>query len=306
MSFPFRFGSPRFGPLRPTSPRMLPPGAASLAILGFLACVPSAPGRQLQIQFRAPFGNPVVEEDEVAEEGEGADEDVGAAVEGRGGRYDYRGKDGESDSVDARFPQNPERVRQLKSIARAVEAGDWDRATDALLFILGEAEGEVVRLYDGSSATVVDEAGRLFGMFPAAERRAIDRRLGGAARAALEEALASGKAAAIRDVAVRFPTTGAARDARVRIALLHLDRGEMGLAARRFAELLDDPTGPGRLSDLRLRLAAITAFARGGEPTRAKQLWSSLTAAERVASGLTAGDGSDELPAALRGGAGEA
>ena len=189
-------------------------------------------------------------------------------------------------------------MRQLKSIARAVDAGDWDRAADALLFILGEAEGELVRLSDGRSATVVDEARRLLGQFPAGEKRAIARRLGGAARLALDEALADGGAGRIRDIAVRFPLTDAATDARVRLALLHLDRGEPGLAARRLAELLDDPAAAERFADPRLRAAAVAAFARGGRPGRAAELWAGLAPDERAALELadTAGP---EVPRAL-------
>ena len=220
------------------------------------------------------------------EDGGDADSEV---VERPGGRYDYRGERGESDGIDARFPQDPERVRQLKAIERAVEAADWDRAADALLFVLGEAEGEVVRLSDGASATVVDEASRLLARFPGAERRALNRRLGPAARAAYEEASRTGDAAALREVAVRYPATDAAREARARLAALHLDRGETGLAARLFAGLLDDPTVPEAFFDPPgRRAAAAAAFGLSGQFDRARALWSGLTAAERAALGPAA------------------
>ena len=230
-------------------------------------------------------------------------EDADSEVVGRpGGRYDYRGERGESDGIDARFPQNPERVRQLKAIERAVDAADWDRAADALLFVLGEAEGEVVRLSDGASATVVDEAARLLARFPEAERRALNRRLGPAARAAYEEASRTGDAAALRGVAVRFPATDAAREARARLAALHLDRGEAGLAARLFAGLLDDPATPDDFFDAPgRRAAAVAAFGLSGQLDRARGLWSTLRAADRAALGLASlpGESASGLPAAF-------
>ena len=217
------------------------------------------------------------------------------------GRYDYRGKDGEADAVDALFPQSPERVRQLRAIERAVEDRDWDRAAEALLFILREAEGEVVRLSDGTSATVVDEAGRMLDQFPAAERRALSLRLSGAARVALEEALATADAGALRSVAVRFPATDAAREASIRLALLHLDRGEAGLAARLFDSLLNDPTAATELlADPRRRAAVVAAFSRGGEAKRANALWSELAVADRAGLGLPGEtDDPNAVPSAL-------
>ncbi|QDT18011.1 outer membrane protein assembly factor BamB family protein [Alienimonas californiensis] len=298
MSYPFRLGSRLPGPVRrPSSAevRLLAVGllAAGLSAFAPAAYAPSAWGQQSL---------------DLLEEFENGDDDAGgeanppvAEPDAGPGRYDYRGKDGEADSVDARFPQDPERVRQLKAIGRAVETGDWDRASDALLFILGEAEGEVVRLSNGRSATVVDEARRLFDQFPAAERRALERRLGGAARLALDEALAAGDAAMVRDVAVRFPATDAARDARVRLALLHLDRGEAGLAAKRFAWLLGNPEdGAYLLNDPRRRAAVIAAFARGGEPEMAAALWAATPPAALASLNLPPA-AAGGVPAALAG-----
>ncbi len=280
--------------------------AAVLSAAAFLAFASAAPGQVLRdvLQEEAELigEEEIIEAEDAAEEEEGAADD--GPVAGRGGRYDYRNAEGETDSVDARFPQNPERIRQLKAIARAVGAGDWDRAADALLFVVGEANGEVVRLSSGRSATVVDEARRLFARFPEKEREALNRRLGGAAQAALDAALDAGDSGAVRDVAVRFPTTDAAVDARVRLALWHLDRGESGLAARRFADLLDDPSIADPLAEPRLKAAAIAAFARGGEPERAQTLWAGLPPAARAASGLATGADPSALPATLTGGAG--
>ncbi|MFH5802744.1 PQQ-binding-like beta-propeller repeat protein [Alienimonas sp. DA493] len=305
MSHPFRLGSrrpdpgrgvrrggrPSAGGLRATALRAV--GLLSVAAAAFAPAglVPSARGQQ-------PLG--LLEEFENGT-GEEAARPLAEPAAGAG-RYDFPAEDGEADSVDARFPQNPERVRQLKAISRAIEAGDWDRASDALLFILGEAEGEVVRLSNGRSATVVDEARRLFEQFPAGERRALERRLGGAARQALDEAVANGDAAAIRDVAVRFPTTDAARDARVRLALLHLDRGEPGLAVRGFVDLLRNAEHAAfLLNDPRRRAAVVAAFARGGSPELAAELWAATSPAAREALGLPPAAEADGVPAALAG-----
>ena len=222
-------------------------------------------------------------------------------------RYEFRGTDGEADAVDARFPQDPERVRQLKAAARAVRAAEWDRAAEALLFILGEADGELVRLEDGASASVAGEAGRLLERFPAGERRALERRLGPAARQALNRAVAAGDAAGLRAVAVQFPTTAAARAARDRLAALHLDRGEPGPAARLFAAALADPDAdPAVLESPRWRARAAAAFARSGDLKRARDLWADIAPADRAALGLGEPDAATGLPAALVGSAGRA
>ena len=210
-----------------------------------------------------------------------------------GGRYGYRPADGEPDAVDARFPQDPERVRQLRAVRRAADAGDWDRAADGVLFLLGEAGGEVVRLADGSAARVADEADRLLAEFPAAERDALRRRLAGAADAAL--AAAGRDAAALREVAVAFPLTDAAARAADRLAALHLERGEPGPAARLFGRLLADD--PPFARDSRWRARAAAAFARAGDAETARSLWDGLNDDERAGLGFAGAD----FPPALAG-----
>ena len=217
----------------------------------------------------------------------------------RGDRYEYRPEGGEPDAVDARFPQNAERARQLRAIRRAVEAGDWDRAGNALLFLLGEAGGEVVRLSDGAAASVADEAELLLDEFPAEERRALRARLGGAADAALDRA--GRDPAALRDVALAFPLTDAAVRAADRLAALHLERGEPLPAAHLIRRLFDvEGAPPAFTDDPRWRARAVAAYARAGRTETAQELWGFVTPEERVALDLPGGaDEATGLPTAL-------
>ena len=222
-----------------------------------------------------------------------------AADPGGAGRYEYRPEGGEPDAVDARFPQNAERARQLRAIRRAVEADDWDRAGNALLFLLGEAGGEVVRLSDGTAASVADEAKLLLDEFPAEERRALRARLGGAAEAALDRA--GRDPAALRDVALAFPLTDAAVRAADRLAALHLGRGEPLPAARLIRRLLETGGPPPAFTfDPRWRARAVAAYARAGQTAAAQDLWGFVTPEQRAALDLPGGaDDATGLPAAL-------
>ena len=217
----------------------------------------------------------------------------------RGDRYEYRPEGGEPDAVDARFPQNAERARQLRAIRRAVEAGDWDRAGNALLFLLGEAGGEVVRLSDGAAASVADEAALLLDEFPAEERRALRARLGGAADAALDRA--GRDPAALRDVSLAFPLTDAAVRAADRLAALHLERGEPLPASHLIRRLFDaEGAPPAFTDDPRWRARAVAAYARAGRTETAQELWGFVTPEQRAALDLPGGvDEATGLPTAL-------
>ena len=215
----------------------------------------------------------------------GQDAQSPAADPAGAGRYGYRPEGREPDAVDARFPQNPERVRQLRAIGRAVDAKDWDRAGDALLFLLGEAGGEVVRLSDGAAASVEAEARRLLDRFPADERRALRDRLSGAAGAALERA--GRDPGALRDVLLTFPLTDAAARAADRLAALHLERGEPLPAVRLGRRVLEvDRLGPAPAftADPRWRVRQVAAFARAeGLFASAEEVWELIPEADRQA-----------------------
>ena len=164
-------------------------------------------------------------------------------VEGVGepaSRYDLT----PGDDVDARSPHDTEAARMLRRVERSIDEGRWDRAREAILFLLDRADGAVVRLADGSAASVEREANRLLTTFPPDRLRDLRDQYAGVAADELRRAAAGGAVEAIRQVAVRFRRTPAGAEAVVRLARLHEDRGEVRAAARLLRDLLADPDPP--------------------------------------------------------------
>ncbi|MDQ3332487.1 MAG: hypothetical protein M3552_17865, partial [Planctomycetota bacterium] len=150
------------------------------------------------------------------------------------------------DAIDASAPLDPKAgAKRLQQAESLIAAGRVDRALDVLLYTLDQADGAMVRRSDGRLSAVTVEVNRLLGTLPQQTLDLYRRQYGGAAEKALHEAVASSRRDLIERVAVQFRHTEAGKAAIRHLAAIHFDRGEFGLAARRYAELLDDGLDPG-------------------------------------------------------------
>lgn len=192
------------------------------------------------------------------------------------------------DAIDASGPHNADLAKLLRRAEALLAKGQWEKAQETLLFVAGEADGTLVRLSDGSMVSAAEVANRLLGTMPSEVLELYRRQFGGAAEKALQEAVASGRQEELERVATLFRHTSAGREAVERLASLHFDRAEFGLAARRYRELLGDG---GRFTP-RLRLKAATAFRKAGDEAAARRLITGLSDAERaLLAGSPAGGG---------------
>lgn len=194
------------------------------------------------------------------------------------------------DAIDASAPHDADLAKLLRRAESLVTKGEWARAQEVLLFTLDRANGAVVRLTDGSLAPVTEEANRLLGQVPSEVLDLYRRQYGGAAARALDEAVRTGRQDVVEQVATQFRQTDAGRRAIERLAAVHLDRGEFGLAARRFRELLEI----GASLQPRTRIKAISAFLRSGDEETARDLAADLD--EKEKSTLFDGEGDTTTP----------
>ncbi|HEX6987095.1 MAG TPA: hypothetical protein VF170_17080, partial [Planctomycetaceae bacterium] len=194
------------------------------------------------------------------------------------------------DPVDASAPSDPKAAKRLQQAESLIAQQRWERAQEVLLFTLDRAEGAMVRRRDGRLVSVADEANRLLGTLPRDALELYRRQYGPAADKLLAEGVTSGRRELVEQVATQFRHTRAGGEAVRRLAAIHFDRGEFGLAARRYRQLAAADFDPAA------RIRAAYAFAATGDVQEAERLLASLTDADRAA--MPAGWDADRLVAA--------
>ena len=193
---------------------------------------------------------------------------------------------GPRDLVDASAPHDQEAARLLQRAESFLKARRWDRAQEVLLFVLDRSADSLVRMDGGRLVPVAEEANRLLGQLPPDVLDLYRRQYGQAAERALADAVASGHRDQIDQVATQFRHTAAGQAALIRLASIHFDRGEFGLAARCY-RLVDDALKPA------IRVRAAYALAASGEPQQAGELLATLSDTDRSALSKTLPDGFD-------------
>ncbi|WP_145360446.1 outer membrane protein assembly factor BamB family protein [Alienimonas californiensis] len=167
-------------------------------------------------------------------------------------------------------------ARQVELARRALNDGGIAEAID-LAALAARATDDSI-LPDGTpvraaAADVLLEAAK-------ADARLVELRLGAAAEDAYEAAAARGDLAGLATVAARFPGSAAGRKAAVRVADLHLDRGEYAEAARLYDGLIARSADADDRSRWRMKAAA--ACQRTGDSATAAALLSQIPPADRA------------------------
>ncbi|MGC1272767.1 MAG: PQQ-binding-like beta-propeller repeat protein [Planctomycetaceae bacterium] len=181
------------------------------------------------------------------------------------------------DVVDAAAPLDSKAAKLLRQAEMLFAQRKWERAQEVLLFTLDRAGEAMIRRRDGQLVSVVAEANRLLGELPQVSLELYRRQYGPAAEKALASAITRGDHSEIERIAVQFRHTDAGREALRRIASIHFDRGEFGLAAVRYRQLAEDRLEPA------VRVRAAYASAAAGDAADAERLLSGLTDADRTA-----------------------
>ena len=161
------------------------------------------------------------------------------------------------------FHQDRPAARRLRLAGQAAAAsGATAEVLDLVQSVLDQPEDAVLPDGRPHAAAAVD---LLAGLGPEG-RREYERRFGTAAEAARRAALAAGDAAALRDVARRYPLTDAGRSAAARLAAEAVDRGDRESAARLFAGLAVRPDAPAGTRAAWSAVADRLRAAAGGPP----------------------------------------
>jgi len=189
------------------------------------------------------------------------------------------------DQIDALAPQDHRVLKSYRAAVRKFEAGQWDQAVELLQLLLDPRRGtdgtrtlvdSLIRRDDGTWISARREANNLLGRLPADVLERYRRQYGPAAQAMLHEAQEQGDLYAYVEVATRYFHTDAGLFAANYLGTYHFDRGEFGLAARWFEQLLE--TRAVGTTDPKWRLKAAFAFRQIGREEQARQLLEEMSA----------------------------
>ncbi len=178
------------------------------------------------------------------------------------------------DEIDRRAPHNPGQSKLLRRAEALLRDGHWKDTVEILQYLLDRPEDSLVRLPKGNWASVRSEANRMLGGLPAQELDNYRLRFGPVAQQLLQEAQTQGEPRLLVEVASRFFHTEAGQQAANHLGSLHFDRGEFGMAALWFRQLLD--SGAEVTHDPKWRLKAAFALHHAGNLAAGDQLLKEL------------------------------
>lgn len=149
------------------------------------------------------------------------------------------GPDAPRDHIDSLAPHDPQSTSRYHKATTLLQSGNWEQAIIVIQRLLDAPQATLQRTGNNWTSTQ-DDAGRLLNTMPAAVRERYETTYGGIARQRLRDAENStGEASALAEISRRFLHTKAGQEATDRLATIHLDHGEFGLATRHFRRLLD-------------------------------------------------------------------
>ena len=166
------------------------------------------------------------------------------------------------DQVDARAPHDPSQAKELRQAATHIQNGEHRQAMERLQRLLDRSDDSLVRLPNGKWVSVRHEANRILGELPAELLETYRLQYGVFARSLLEEAQKEHNLTRLADVAGRYFHTEAGQHAANHLGTMHFDRGEFGMAARWFEQLVTVRSPIAR--DPRWRLKAAFALRQSG------------------------------------------
>ena len=142
------------------------------------------------------------------------------------------------DAVDRLAPVDVRMQEDWQKTLRRAKAGDWNAVMGAIdrLFDQGR-EDSLTILTDGSLVSIRHQAVRLLGEAPESVRESFARRNSATANQQLKEALAAHDEWQLARIATHYFWIDAGFEASDRLATLHLDRNEFGVAANWLRQL---------------------------------------------------------------------
>ena len=173
----------------------------------------------------------------------------------------------------------PERriLLQLANARRLLEAGRYGEAVRALGSILDGPEDYFFQPTKGGPIyrSLKTEAQRLIGQMPREGRELYERQYGARARHRLDQALSSGDADGLAEVARRFFHTQSGYEATLLLGLDHLDHGRP-LAGALSLRRLRKATASSEQFEPTLSFALATCWLQAGMPEKAREVLSAL------------------------------
>ena len=188
------------------------------------------------------------------------------------------------DDIDGRAPHDPDQANLLRMATIRIRDKNWKEALVLLQRLLDPprptagsraVEDSLIRRPDGHWISVRDEARRLLGTLPKEARDNYRMQYDPTAKRLLTEARRDGNIARLVEVATKFFHTEAGFQAADLLGNLHFDRGEFGIAARWYRQLIE-ASAP-MTNDDRWRLKAAVAFRQSGDTPAADRLLHKLS-----------------------------
>lgn len=164
----------------------------------------------------------------------------------------------ERDYLDARAPHDLKIEQAMRAAETAFQRQQWKTTLETLQRLLDLPEDSLHRLPDGRWQSVRRSANQMLGRAPREVLQDYQTQYAGIAQQLLKEARQSGRTADYVIVATRYLHTPAGAAAANYLGSLHLDRGEFGLAANWFADILSSSalTSPENAWRVKAALAA--------------------------------------------------
>ena len=174
------------------------------------------------------------------------------------------------DRFDSRAPQDPRQQKLLRRALGLIGAQEWQQSLEILQFLLTRPEDSLFRGTNGRWSSIRSEVNRILATFPAEYRAEYRLRYGGTAKQLLLDAQESGKLSKYTEVAGRYLQTDAGHAAANHLGTIHFDRGEFGMAARWFEQLLlvDAPV----TKSPKWQMKAAIAFRQSGHTESSERL----------------------------------
>jgi outer membrane protein assembly factor BamB/tetratricopeptide (TPR) repeat protein len=180
--------------------------------------------------------------------------------------------------VDPRAPYDKRADDWLRKARKHIEAGEWKEAFELLQRISELPDDTLYRQESGKESgkwtSMRAEAQRLRGEAPPEFLERYRAQFGGLARQLLTEAIHTGDLGAYARIATLYFHTDAGYEAANRLGSLHLDRGELGLAARWFAALWQ--ARPSLTKDSTWRAKSALCLHQAGQTALAREIVETL------------------------------
>lgn len=167
-------------------------------------------------------------------------------------------------------PHDTETERQLRKAATLMEEGNWDLAMDLLQRQLDRSDDVSILLNDGNLVTARRQATRMLAEIPEEFRERYRLQYGDIAAQKLSAAIAANDLDEISEVANRYFHTPAGHEAANHVGTWHFDRGEFGMAALWFAQLLEARAKVAE--DAKWRMKAALAYRQAGQLSDSEEI----------------------------------